>query len=69
MVALMSDRDDAFRTFGPIFLEAIAIMTLDELNELRALHGLAPRTQPQAIQKLKAILPTLPPYDWMYPFL
>jgi len=61
----MAKRDDLFARFGPLFLEAMALMTLDAINELRVKAGLTPYTKQQVMDKMENHLSTLQPYDWM----
>lgn len=61
----MSQRDDLFRKFGPVFLEAFMIMTLDAINALRVKAGLPPYTKQQLMNEINNHLSTLEPYDWM----
>lgn len=61
----MSTRDETMRKFGPILLEAFAIMVLDEINILRSQVGLPPRTKQQILDQINNHVSTLPLYDWM----
>jgi len=61
----MSQRDELFRKFGPILIEAFMIMTLDAINALRVKAGLAPHTKAQVMNEINNHLSTLEPYDWM----
>jgi len=58
----MTDRDDVKLYFGPKAIEAFALVTLDEINLLRAQHGLAARTAAQLLSAVKAKWATLPNY-------
>lgn len=51
--------------FGPILLEALALVVLDEINILRQQLGLQTRTKQQLIDQISNHISTLPPYDWM----
>jgi len=59
----MSQRDELFRKFGPILLEAFMLMTLDAINALRQKAGLTPYTKQQALDEINNHLSTLEPYD------
>lgn len=58
-------RDELFRSFGPVLLEAICRVIKDEINLLRSLHGLPPRTDNQIYDQISNHYGGLPPYDWM----
>jgi len=58
-------RDVAYRYFGPKLLEAIVRVIKNEINLLRAQHGLPARTNQQIIDAVKNELDSLPDYDWM----
>lgn len=51
--------------FGPILLEALALVLFDEVNILRAQLGLPPRTKQQLLDTINNHTSTLPLYDWM----
>lgn len=53
------------RLFGPILLEAFALLILDEVNILRQKLGLPLRTQEQLLTQINNHASTLPFYDWM----
>jgi len=59
------NRQTLYRQFGPVFLEAMVRVIKDEINILRAQHGLAARTDQQLVDALEAKLATIPEYDWM----
>jgi len=61
----MSKRDDVFQKFGPILLEGCLKIILDEINTLRAAHGLSPRTEVQFYEQIVNHQSTLEPYPWM----
>jgi len=66
-VDLMAKRDELFGKFGPRFIEAMALMVLDAINELRVKAGLPVYTKEQVMAKMENHLSTLQPYDWMKP--
>jgi len=51
--------------FGPLLLEAFALMVLDEINILRANAGLPARTPQQLLDTIGNHATTLPLYNWM----
>ena len=61
----MPQRDELFRKFGPLIVEGLVLITKDEINILRGLHGLAPRTNEQIMTALENKLAGLTLYDWM----
>ena len=61
----MTIRDRVYEHFGPILIEALCDIIMDEINILRERAGLAPRTKQQLIDALKAKHDELSPYDWM----
>jgi len=65
----MSLRDDTMHMFGPILLEAFALMVLDEVNIIRQQLGLPLRTKQQLLQTINNHTTTLQPYDWMKEYL
>lgn len=65
MVAVMGKRDELFRKFGPLQIEAICRLFKDEINILRSLHGLPPRTDEQFYDQITNHYGDLEPYDWM----
>ncbi len=61
----MSKRDEVFVTFGPLLLEGCLRIILDEINTLRAQHGLPARTPEQFYEQITNHQSTLEPYEWM----
>lgn len=61
----MNKRDEIFEKFGPLLLEGCLRILLDEINTLRAAHGLSPRTEEQFYEQITNHQSTLEPYDWM----
>ena len=53
-------REELYIQFGPKLLEAVALLILDEINVLRGLASLPPRTQQQLVNVLEAKLSTIP---------
>lgn len=65
MVALMEKRDELFRQFGPILLEAIVDFLLDNVNTLRREQGMPEITKDKYLTLLLNHITELPPYEWM----
>lgn len=61
----MSVRDEVFQQFGPLLTEALFLMWLDELNEIRTALGKQPRTKEYILGKCHNNLNHLDNYDWM----
>lgn len=61
----MSQRDDLMRKFGPILLEAIVIMAVQEANRVRTHIGMPTITKEQFFDEINNHLSTLEPYEWM----
>lgn len=61
----MAGRDETFRKFGPILLEACCWVLLDYQNELRREQGMELLTMDDVLLKLENHLTELEPYDWM----
>lgn len=61
----MAQRDELFRRFGPIFLEAIAIMIVEESNRIRTHLGMPLITKQMFLDEITTKLDQLLPYDWM----
>ncbi len=58
-------RQEIYRRFGPKILEAVVMVIKDEINILRAAHGLPERTNQQLINAIESKDDSLPLYDWM----
>jgi hypothetical protein len=61
----MAQRDELFKKFGPLMLEAFMIMVLDETNRLRKKLNMQQLTPQDVLNEINNHLSTLPPYDWM----
>ncbi len=61
----MATREEIFKRFGPQMFEAFGEMVKDEINTLRAVAGLSPRTKQQIMDTLSNKLDNTPKYDWM----
>lgn len=61
----MALRDVTYQKFGPLLLEALIDTMLDEVNELRVLHGLPPRTKAYFLGRSNNNQDHLDKYDWM----
>lgn len=60
----MINRNELFRQFGPLEIEALFLLSLETINSLRVLAGLTPYTEDQAMTRFNNILSSLEPYDW-----
>lgn len=60
-----TNRNDLYRHWGPVLLEAVVLVTKDEINILRSQHGLPPRTNQQIMDALKSKVDGLSAYPWM----
>lgn len=63
----MPDRNDTYQKFGPILLEAVCLVLLDQVNRLRKEQGMPKITERDIIDNLNNHLNKLQPYDWMTP--
>lgn len=61
----MATREDLYRKFGPVLIEALVRLLFTEINILRQAAGLQPRTTQQALDALDTQLSNLSKYDWM----
>jgi len=61
----MITREELYRKFGPILIEAIVQITKDEINILRVEAGLPERTNQQFLTAIENKLSQLSMYDWM----
>lgn len=58
-------RDEVFRKFGPLLLEAITDFLLDNVNTLRLEQGMPKITKDEYLTQLLNHVTELEPYDWM----
>ena len=58
-------REELYKKFGPLLLDAIVHIIKDEINLLRSQHGLSERTDEQIINAISDRLSTMTPYSWM----
>lgn len=66
MVCLaMTERDDLFIQFGPKLVEAMFLVLLDEINNLRPGQGQPTITMEDLISAASNHVQSLPDYDWM----
>jgi len=63
----MTQRDELFRRFGPMLLEALIIMIVEECNRLRSKAGMPHITKEMFFDEINNHLSELEPYDWMNP--
>lgn len=61
----MAMRDDLMRKFGPILLEAVIRVTIEDLNRIRAHVGMQPITEEMFLDQINNDLSHLEPYNWM----
>lgn len=58
-------REELYQRFGPMLIEAIVIITKNEINLLRIQLGLPERTNQQLIDAIENRLLQLEKYNWM----
>jgi len=58
-------RQELYRMFGPMLIEAVVLVVKDEINTLRNIAGETERTNEQIITALENKLSTITKYDWM----
>lgn len=58
-------RNELYRKFGPVLLEAIVLVIKDEINILRTQAGLPERTNEQIMTAIENKLNSLEKYSWM----
>lgn len=63
----MADRNEIYQKFGPILLEGVCLVILDQINVLRQEQGMPEITEQDIIDNLNNHLSELQPYDWMTP--
>ena len=61
----MPTRDEVYVKHGPILLEAVCCLFLEEINQTRAKLNMPLLTIQEVIDKLNNNLNELQPYDWM----
>lgn len=61
----MAQRNDTYKHFGPILLESLSLVLLEQINVLRHEQGMPEITEQNLIDSLNNHLSTLEPYDWM----
>lgn len=61
----MITRDEAYRKFGPILLESMCLVLLEQINALRKNQGMPEITEQNIIDSLMNHCSELLPYDWM----
>ncbi|GAI20609.1 unnamed protein product [marine sediment metagenome] len=65
MVVIIATRDETYRKFGPILLEAVCLVIHDQINLLRKEQGMREITEQDILDNLNNHLAELQPYDWM----
>lgn len=58
-------REDLYRKFGPMMIEAVVRVCQDEFNRNRTWHGQPQITDAQMVTALTNQLETIQPYTWM----
>lgn len=58
-------REETYRRFGPLLIESLCLVLLDEINQLRNEQGLPTITEQDILDGLNNHLSTLEPYNWM----
>ncbi len=61
----MAGRDETYRKFGPILLEAVCLVIHDQINDLRNEQGMPEITEQDILDNLNNHLSSLTLYDWM----
>ncbi len=61
----MLTRNDTYRHIGPILLESLCLVLLEQINALRNEQGMPVITEQDIIDSLNNHLTELEPYDWM----
>jgi len=58
-------REELYKSFGPMLVEAVVSIIKDEINILRQAASLPERTNQQLIDAIETKLGTLSKYSWM----
>lgn len=58
-------REELYRKFGPVIMEAIVLIVKDEINVIREQLGMPGRTNQQLMNAVETKLNSLELYDWM----
>ena len=61
----MLNRNETYRKFGPLLLESMCLVLLENINELRRNQGMHDITEQDLIDSLNNHISELQPYDWM----
>ena len=61
----MTTREQLYRKFGPLLLEALTRTLVKQINYIRTQLALSPITAAEFIDELETELTELPEYDWM----
>jgi len=59
------NREDLYKRFGPLLIEAVVYLMLEEINILRSELNLPERENQQLMNAINNKLTNLPKYDWM----
>lgn len=63
----MAGREETYRKFGPILLESMCLVLLNQINALRRKQGMPEITEQDIIDELNNHLSKLEPYAWTQP--
>lgn len=61
----MAQRDELFRKFGPILLEALVVSLVELINEHRRARGWPDITTEEVLTRMENHATTILPYNWM----
>ena len=61
----MATREELYRKFGPMLIEALALVIKDEINVLRVAVGKSERTKQQIMDAVSNKLDNIEKYSWM----
>jgi hypothetical protein len=61
----MAAKEELYKRFGPLLLDALVQVMQDELNVLRSKAGFSPRTNQQVVDAIHNKLQSTSPYAWM----
>ncbi len=61
----MTTREELYKKFGPMLIEALMTMMVTECNRLRAQLGMPTITKQIFLDEINDHLSALEPYEWM----
>ncbi len=65
MVVIMAQRDDLMHKWGPLLLEAVVRLMVDECNRLRSKLNMPAINKEMFFDQINNHLSEVEPYDWM----